>query len=238
MSQVSPSHIRATAVRVATLRRLALSVLFTTTTIESTSATSTIATTSYQTTCTVSERTFNKRQHANARCRVELSLPTHRGITTEFFLNEAELSMNSMNSGNLTNHWSMSLVPCLAGAVVASWSLTFMRGNRFNGNKFFTQFSEIFTCMKNFNVTSTVLRVLAVLWSEKSVYIFRPKISMIMVSQIPRLNNTNISLKCELAEKMMFQKLESTTEKMGYLVFSLQFHQHEIAEKIKMRKES
>ena len=55
----SPSHIRATAVRVATLRRLALSVLFT------------IATTSYQTTCTVSERTFNKRQHANARYRVE-----------------------------------------------------------------------------------------------------------------------------------------------------------------------
>ena len=59
MSQPSPSHIRATAVRVATLRRLALSVLFT------------IATTSYQTTCTISERTFNKRQHANARYRVE-----------------------------------------------------------------------------------------------------------------------------------------------------------------------
>ena len=59
MSQPSPSHIRATAVRVATLRRLALSVLFT------------IATTSYQTTCTVSERTFNKRQHANAKYRVE-----------------------------------------------------------------------------------------------------------------------------------------------------------------------
>ena len=59
MSQPSPSHIRATAVRVATLRRLALSVLFT------------IATTSYQTTCIVSETTFNKRQHANARYRVE-----------------------------------------------------------------------------------------------------------------------------------------------------------------------
>ena len=48
----------------ATLRRLALSVLFT-------SATTTIATTSYQTTCIVSETTFNKRQHANARYRVE-----------------------------------------------------------------------------------------------------------------------------------------------------------------------
>ena len=63
MSQWSPSHIRATAVRMATLRRLALSVLFTRTT-------TTIATNSYQTTCTVSERTFNKRQHANARYRV------------------------------------------------------------------------------------------------------------------------------------------------------------------------
>ena len=59
MSQPSPSHIRATAVCVATLRRLALSVLFT------------IATTSYQTTCIVSETTFNKRQHTNARYRVE-----------------------------------------------------------------------------------------------------------------------------------------------------------------------
>ena len=64
MSQPSPSHIRATAVRVATLRRLALSVLLT------------IATTSYQTTCTVPERTFNKRQHANAGYRVE-SLTHH-----------------------------------------------------------------------------------------------------------------------------------------------------------------
>ena len=65
MSQPSPSHIRATAVRVATLRRLALSVLFT------------IATTSYQTTCTVSERTFNKRQHANARYRVDFTHTLH-----------------------------------------------------------------------------------------------------------------------------------------------------------------
>ena len=50
----------------------------------------------------------------------------------EFFLNEAELSLNSVNSGNLINHWSMNWsqfkdpVPhmCLAGAVAASWSLT------------------------------------------------------------------------------------------------------------------
>ena len=68
MSQLSPSHIRAIAIQAlatATLRRLALSVLFT------------IMTNSYQTTCTVSERTFNKRQHANARYRVESSLIEH-----------------------------------------------------------------------------------------------------------------------------------------------------------------
>ena len=68
MSQRSPSHIRATAIRAlatATLRRLTLSVLFT------------IATNSYQTTCTVSERTFNKRQHANARQGVDLITLTH-----------------------------------------------------------------------------------------------------------------------------------------------------------------
>ena len=47
------------ALATAPLRRLALSVLFT------------IATNSYQTTCTVSERTFNKRQHANARHGVD-----------------------------------------------------------------------------------------------------------------------------------------------------------------------
>ena len=43
------------ALATAPLRRLALSVLFT------------ITTNSYQTTCAVSKRTFNKRQHANAR---------------------------------------------------------------------------------------------------------------------------------------------------------------------------
>ena len=53
------------ALATAPLRRLALSVLFT------------IATNSYQTTCTVSERTFNKRQHTNARHGVDFSLFTH-----------------------------------------------------------------------------------------------------------------------------------------------------------------
>ena len=50
------------ALATAPLRRLTLSVLFITT----------IATNSYWTTCTVSERTFNKRQHANARHGVDL----------------------------------------------------------------------------------------------------------------------------------------------------------------------
>ena len=53
------------ALATAPLRRLTLSVLFT------------IVTNSYQTTCTVSERTFNKRQHANARHKVDFSLFTH-----------------------------------------------------------------------------------------------------------------------------------------------------------------
>ena len=58
------------ALATASLRRLALSVLFT------------IATNSYQTTCTVSERTFNKRQHANARHGVDFPLFMHYDITT------------------------------------------------------------------------------------------------------------------------------------------------------------
>ena len=53
------------ALAMAPLRRLALSVLFT------------IMTNSYQTTCTVSERTFNKRQRANARHGVHFSPFTH-----------------------------------------------------------------------------------------------------------------------------------------------------------------
>ena len=67
--------LRSTAVRVTTLRRLALSVLFI---IHH----SINATTSYQTTCTVSERTFNKRQHANARYRVESFTHHASRITT------------------------------------------------------------------------------------------------------------------------------------------------------------
>ena len=57
------------ALATAPLRRLALSVLFT------------IATYSYQTICTVSERTFNKRQHTNARYGVDFSLFMHYDIT-------------------------------------------------------------------------------------------------------------------------------------------------------------
>ena len=56
-------------------------------------------------------------------------------VTLEFFLNEAELSLNSVisaNSGNLINHWSINWAQfkgsfshmCLAGTEVAFWSLT------------------------------------------------------------------------------------------------------------------
>ena len=58
-----------------------------------------------------------------------------RRCILEFFINGAELSLNSVNSanlGNLINHsnmnWAQFKDPvfymCLAGAVVASWSLT------------------------------------------------------------------------------------------------------------------
>ena len=50
----------------------------------------------------------------------------------EFFINGVELKLNSANSQNLINHWSMDWAQfkdpvshmCLAGIVVASWSLT------------------------------------------------------------------------------------------------------------------
>ena len=53
-------------------------------------------------------------------------------VSLEFFLNGAELSLNSVNSEKLINHWSMNWAQfkdpishmCLAGAVVAAWSLT------------------------------------------------------------------------------------------------------------------
>ena len=81
MSQRSPSHIRATAIwalATATLRRLALSVLFT------------IATNSYQTTCTVSERTFNKRQtcQCNMQSRVITLYALRHGGSSDTALKE------------------------------------------------------------------------------------------------------------------------------------------------------
>ena len=93
------------ALATAPLRRLALSVLFT------------IVTNSYQTTCTVSERTFNKRQHANAIHGVDFSFFTHydsghilgkrkfpvfslcyRNFPCVIFMQK--LTINSMNEGH------------------------------------------------------------------------------------------------------------------------------------------
>ena len=52
--------------------------------------------------------------------------------SVKFFLNGAELSLNSVSSRNLISHWSMNWAQfkdpvsdiCLAGAVVVSWSQT------------------------------------------------------------------------------------------------------------------
>ena len=86
MSQ--PATIRALAT--APLRRLALSVLFT------------ITTNSYQTTCTVSKRTFNKRQHANATRRVDSSLT--RITTVMFMVMFSQTSMILFTGGSVSQH--------------------------------------------------------------------------------------------------------------------------------------
>ena len=101
MSQRSPSHIRATAIRAlatATLRRLALSVLFT------------ITTNSYQTTCTISERTFNKRQHANARQGVDfITPPTLRhGGSSDIALKEESRGCFTVPIAGRKGQWGQS----------------------------------------------------------------------------------------------------------------------------------
>ena len=71
----------------------------------------------------------------------------------EFFLNGAELSLNlviSANSSNLINHWTMNWAQfkdpvshmCLAGAVVASWSLKQKMAGSSLFNDKFAEFSE------------------------------------------------------------------------------------------------
>ena len=57
---------------------------------------------------------------------------TEKRMSMELFLNGAELSLNSVNSEKLMKHRSMNWVQfkdpishmCVAGAVVACWSLT------------------------------------------------------------------------------------------------------------------
>ena len=69
-------------------------------------------------------------------------------MRSEFSLNGAELSLNSANSGNLINHLSTNKVKfkdpvshmCLAGALVASWSLT----QEVAGLSLFTVMTNIF----------------------------------------------------------------------------------------------
>ena len=90
-------------------------------------------------------------------------------VQLEFFLNGTGLSFNSVisgNSGNLINHWSMNWTQfkdpathtCLAGAMVASWSLTQeVAGlNPFNENYFLTlnSLNTVKTLRKNSNIHS------------------------------------------------------------------------------------
>ena len=86
----------------------------------------------------------------------------------QFFLNGAELSQNSVNSGNLTNHRSMNWAQfkdpvsqmCLADTVVASWSLTqeLVGSSPFTTmtNIFVTEFAEF---SETFRENSTVSEV-------------------------------------------------------------------------------
>ena len=89
------------ALATAPLRRLALSMLFT------------IATNSYQTTCTVSERTFNKRQHANARHGVDFSIFTYYDRNGHYLIKDHLISRISYsrdkNSYNQNTCWLNSL---------------------------------------------------------------------------------------------------------------------------------
>ena len=76
MSQPSPSHIRATAIRVATLRRLALSVLFTTSTTSATALSQLTATRPL----VPSLREPSIKGNTPMLDRVELSLITHYAL--------------------------------------------------------------------------------------------------------------------------------------------------------------
>ena len=85
----------------------------------------------YLTMCTHSQKTS---QLGNSFCFLSCGF-FHQKVHWSFFQVDQKFSLNSvilMNSGNLINHWSMNWAQfqdsvshmCLAGAVVASWSLT------------------------------------------------------------------------------------------------------------------
>ena len=93
----------------------------------------------------------------------------------EFFQNGAELSLNSVNSansGNLINHWSMNWAQfknpvyhmCLAGAVVASWPLIQEEAGlspfTVRTNIFVTEFGE--TYRENSNLKHNKVNVISV----------------------------------------------------------------------------
>ena len=81
-------------------------------------------------------------------CAISLQLFLLLIKTMELFLNGAELSLNSVNAGNVINNWSMDWAQfkdsvshmCLAGTEVASWSLT----QEVAGSSPFTVMANIF----------------------------------------------------------------------------------------------
>ena len=83
-----------------------------------------------------------------------------------------ELSLNSANSGNLINQFKDPVSHmCLAGAVVASWSLTpEVAGlNQFNNNYFLSvnSLNSVIKIRKNSNKTDSMISVLHLFGSNR-----------------------------------------------------------------------
>ena len=82
----------------------------------------------------------------------------HPNLPMEFFLNGAELSLNSVNSGNLINYWSMNLAQFkdpvshtwLAGGSILVSYTTHTGSSPFNDKHFLSQ-NSVKTLRKNSN---------------------------------------------------------------------------------------
>ena len=101
----------------------------------------------------------------------------------EFFLNGAELSLNSVNLGNQINHWSTNWAQFkdlvshmgLAGTVITSFSLT----QELAGSSRFTVMTKFFfTFRKNSNVPSARIKQLLFLNKKTNlaILLFLPRL--------------------------------------------------------------